>query len=77
MKFPVLLNVWIMFDIYLGASAQTSRDEQTESPVQLKEVPACRSKDVPAGVQELQSLQGSPVTVEWSYGNNVSFPFIS
>ena len=77
MKFPTLLTVWIICDIYLSASAQTSKDEQTVSPVQLKEVPACRSQDIPPGVQEWQSLQSSPVTVEWSYGNNVSFPFIT
>ena len=77
MKFPILLTVWIICDIYLSASAQTSKDEQTVSPVQLKEVPACRSQDIPQGVQEWQSLQSSPVTLEWSYGNNVSFPFIT
>ena len=53
MKFPVLLTVWIICDIYLSASAQTSKDEQTVSPVQLKEVPACRSQDIPPGVQEV------------------------
>ena len=76
MKFPIVLTVWIICDIYLSASAQTSEDEQTVSPVQLKEVPACRSQDIPAGVQEWQSLQGSAVTFEWSYGNNVSSPFV-
>ena len=73
MKFPILFAVWIMCDIFLGAYAEMNQDEQTMSPEQLKEIPDCRSQVLPAGVQEWQSLQGSAITVEWSYGDNVSF----
>ena len=69
--FSWVISYGYLLNVSYGQSRDTEK-QQTVASLQLQEIPHCTSQPLPTEVREWQPAQAPTITVEWSYGGNVS-----
>ena len=70
-------SIWITFCIFmLNLNGSLAKDQQPVDSLNLGESPVCESQLLPKGISEWYFTEPKPISVRWTYVEEVSLGFL-